>query len=471
MTTRADMPSGAPPADAAFADAAAWHRLYAGTAPLVRETVGAIVDAHAAALATRFYTSLLSDAQASRLLSHDKVATHLHGGLQRWLRELFCQPAHATPDVARLARTQHHVGEVHARLMVPIPLVSRGARILKDAISEHLRASTLARDPLSHAQQYVGGLFDLALEVMSAAYLRDAKRGVRADEAYRLFSLGQNVSTERERQRASLTEWVQAVLMDLHYVERRAGLPPVRASEFGMWMHHKGSAMFDGAPELPALLDALAELDRVGLPQLAASAAGSEPGALAAAVQTFQHQVANAKFLLMALFDRVAAVDGGRDPLTQLLNRRFLPSVLSREMGLAGSGQGTFSVLLVDVDHFKDINDRHGHDGGDAVLRQIAEQLQDACRAGDYVFRYGGEEFLLVLVDATQSVLADLAEKIRARVAASNLRLPSGEMIRVSISLGAAAYDGHPDPERLIKRADMALYQAKNDGRDRWVLG
>jgi len=140
-------------------------------------------------------------------------------------------------------------------------------------------------------------------------------------------------------------------------------------------------------------------------------------------------------------------------------------------MGLAGSGQGTFSVLLVDVDHFKAINDRHGHDGGDAVLRQIAEQLQDACRAGDYVFRYGGEEFLLVLVDAGQPVLADLAEKIRQRVAGSEFRLPSGEMLRVTISLGAAAYDGHPDPERLVKRADTALYQAKHAGRDRWVLG
>ncbi|MBU4611852.1 diguanylate cyclase [Achromobacter sp. GG226] len=469
MTSRPDSPD--PAADSTFTDAAAWHRLYEGTAPLVRETVSAIVDAHAGDLATRFYTSLLGDTQASRLLSHDKVATHLHGSLQRWLRELFCQPAHETPDVARLARTQHHVGEVHARLLVPIPLVSRGARILKDAISEHLRASTLARDPLSHGQQYLGGLFDLALEVMSAAYLRDAKRGVRADEAYRLFSLGQNVSTERERQRAGLTEWVQAVLLDLHVVERRTVLPRVRSSDFGMWMHHKGSAMFDGAPELPTLLAALGEIDRTWLPRLAASASGAEPGALAEAVQAFQHQVANAKFLLMALFDRVAAVDGGRDPLTQLLNRRFLPSVLSREMGLAGSGQGTFSVLLVDVDHFKAINDRHGHDGGDAVLRQIAEQLQDACRAGDYVFRYGGEEFLLVLVDAGQPVLADLAEKIRQRVAGSEFRLPSGEMLRVTISLGAAAYDGHPDPERLVKRADTALYQAKHAGRDRWVLG
>ncbi len=462
---RLRMPPSSDTLDPTFADEAAWHRLYDGAGALVRDAVYAIVRTHAKTFATVFYTTLLADPQASRLISHERVASHLHGGLQRWLHALFGQT-----DVDALIRTQRHVGEVHARLMVPIPLVSRGARILKDSISEHLRASGLDRDNLSWAQQYMGGLFDLALEVMSAAYLRDAQRGVRADEAYRLFSLGQNVSTERERQRAALTEWVQAVLLDLHYPDRRAALPSSRASEFGMWMHHKGSAMFDGAPELARLLATLADIDQHWLARLAkADAPDGEP--LVELVQGFQHQVADAKFLLMSLFDRVAALDAGRDPLTQLLNRRFLPSVLARETSLAASGQGTFAVLLVDVDHFKRINDSHGHDGGDAVLRQIADVLQDACRAGDYVFRYGGEEFLLVLVDADATVLATVAEKIRVRVADTVLRLPDGEQIRASVSVGAASFDGHPDPDRLVKRADNALYEAKAGGRNRWVVG
>src|SRR5690606_15153743 len=133
---------------------------------------------------------------------------------------------------------------------------------------------------------------------------------------------------------------------------------------------------------------------------LARAVAESDANALGDMMQAFQRKVDDIKYLLMTLFDRVDSLEGGRDPLTQLLNRRFLPTVLAREIAMATSGQGTFSLFLADIDHFKQINDEYGHGGDDAVLRQVAELLQDTCRTGDYVFRYGGEEFLVVLVDA-----------------------------------------------------------------------
>src|SRR5690606_14089276 len=203
--------------------------------------VARIVHAHAGDLATLFYETLLSDPQARRLLSHELVSTHLHGSLQKWMISVFGQTEEI--DIPALIALQRKVGEVHARLSVSMPLVSRGARILKDGITRHLRDTDLSRDDLSHAQQYLGGTVDLAIEIMSVAYLRDATRNLRADEAYRLFSLGQNVTAERERQRAALMEWSQSVLIALYeHPGQSPRLPTLRDSEFGLWMRHKGSA-------------------------------------------------------------------------------------------------------------------------------------------------------------------------------------------------------------------------------------
>ncbi len=458
-----------PPDSAQAANYDAWNRLYAAPSPAVLACVARIVQEYAATLAASFYDSLLADEQAGRLLSHDLVAQRLDGALQNWLLALFATPDEV--DVPALVAMQQRVGEVHARLAVSVPLVSRGARILKDQIGTYLRASDLGREDLSWAHQYVGGLFDLALEVMSTAYLQDTRRGVRADEAYRLFSLGQNVAAERERQRAALLEWSQAILFCTPLHGQQVALPVLRSSDFGLWMYHKGSAMFDGTAELPAILASMTALDSSVLPSLAGAIAAGNTALIASEIQVFQHKIDDIKYLLMTLFDRVAEVDGGRDPMTQLLNRRFLSTVLAREIALANSGHSTFSVFLADVDHFKQVNDRYGHAGGDTVLRQVAELLQDSCRAGDYLFRYGGEEFLVVLVDAGVQVLEQLAEKLRAAVQQHRFRLPNGDTHAVTISVGAAAFDGHPDPERLVDRADKALYAAKRAGRNNCQLG
>lgn len=452
-----------------FSEHEAWQDLYGQASREVRHEVASIVECHAPALATRFYATLLADVQAAPLLSHDLVAHRLNGSLQSWLRSLFCSSD--TPDIASLVALQTRVGEVHARLSVSIPLVSRGARILKEAMNQLLREGALPRDELSMAQQYVGSLVDLALEVMSAAYMQDSRRGARADEAYRLFTLGQNAAAERERQRAALLEWSQAVLLRTPFHGQHVRLPALRNSEFGLWLHHKGSAMFDGTAELPTILAAMHALDTEILPALTRAVAEDDTAALADLMQAFQYRVDDIKYLLMSLFDRVSALEGGRDPLTQLLNRRFLPTVLAREIAMATSGQGTFSVFLADIDHFKQINDAYGHAGGDAVLRQVAELLQDTCRTGDYVFRYGGEEFLVVLVDAHAEVLESIAEKLRKAVEKHHFRLPDGQSLAVTISIGGAAFDGHPDPDMLVSRADKALYTAKAAGRNSWKLG
>ncbi|GAA5234165.1 diguanylate cyclase [Verticiella sediminum] len=452
---------------AQYLDPEAWLGVYRRLDMPIRVRVATSVHEHARELATLFYTEMLADPQARPLLSPNVVSQRLHSSLMRWLRNLF--EAEATPDVAGISHLQFTVGEVHARIGVPVPLVLRGARILKAALADKLaQQPDLDRDELFRAQQFVGQLVDLAMEVMSSAYLTSTKRAARTDEAYRLFSLGQDVSMERERQRAALMEWSQSVLLDLYYTDRRNVLPTLRTSEFGLWIYHKGRAIFDGMPELAPLMRAVGEIDATVLPRL--TAAVPQTGEERVGIEQLKQRVADIKFLLNALFDRISAVDAGRDPLTQLLNRRFLSSVLTREIALANRTHCPFAVMMVDIDHFKRINDRYGHDGGDAILRQAADVLQTACRASDYIFRYGGEEFLLLLVDTDREGLAIAAERVRLSFVERVFRVKEGMRLPITVSIGAALFDGHPDPQRLVTRADQALYSAKHAGRNRHVL-
>jgi len=153
------------------------------------------------------------------------------------------------------------------------------------------------------------------------------------------------------------------------------------------------------------------------------------------------------------------------DALTGLYNRRHLVGTLANEVQRSRRLRRTFSVLLADVDHFKQYNDTHGHLAGDAALVKIAEILRKTTRGVDSVARYGGEEFLVMLLEAPIATAVIVAERIRARVATEEF---GGG--RTTVSIGVAEYPAHGDtPEELIASADAAMYQAKSAGRDRVV--
>ncbi|CAB3827495.1 Diguanylate cyclase DosC [Achromobacter insuavis] len=444
-------------------NAQAWQAVYSSVDAYTRGQVAAVVSDSANELVDAFYSTLLADAEAGPRLSHEIVATRLHKGMKGWLKGLLC--VREQGDIAALMAVQKKVGEVHARVHIPIHLVMAGARILKNEIALRLRASDLDGVAASVATQYVCNLFDLAIEQMSRAFMRDINRGARNDEAYRLFALGQNISTERERQRAALLEWSQAVLIGLHYRAPEQVLPRLAASEFGLWLQHKGGVLFESAPALRQITEAVARLDDVVLPSLLQGG----PASLPDQVRELQELVARIKHLLNGLFDMVAEIESGSDPLTNVLNRRFLPSVIGREILIATRERSTFSVLLLDIDHFKAINDQHGHAGGDQVLRQFAEVVHQSCRSSDFVFRYGGEEFLVVLVDTARDAALLVAEKLGAEIRRHAFMIPEVGALRITASIGVAAFDGHPDYAYLIDRADKALYRAKQSGRDRSV--
>ncbi len=161
------------------------------------------------------------------------------------------------------------------------------------------------------------------------------------------------------------------------------------------------------------------------------------------------------------------------DGLTELANRRALQEALAVEVSrrIRNEDQGDYlGAMMIDIDKFKSVNDQHGHDAGDLVLRRLARTMTEMTRKGDVLARYGGEEFCVVIPQTTYDGIATLGERIRQAVEDLTIRLDSGEAIRVTISIGAALMLVVDDPDagtRLIKTAGIALYQAKENGRNR----
>jgi diguanylate cyclase (GGDEF)-like protein len=157
-----------------------------------------------------------------------------------------------------------------------------------------------------------------------------------------------------------------------------------------------------------------------------------------------------------------------RDPLTGLFNRRFMEEFLERELQRARRKKCSLAVVYMDVDHFKKVNDKFGHDAGDAVLRSLAKLLLSLFRGEDVVCRYGGEEFAVILPESTAREAAKRSEELRA--AAKSLRVPyQGQLLdEISVSLGVSAFPEHAENrEELLRVADACLYRSKSDGRDR----
>jgi len=158
-----------------------------------------------------------------------------------------------------------------------------------------------------------------------------------------------------------------------------------------------------------------------------------------------------------------------QDPLTGLLTREAMESYLLEEESRIKRTESTFSIALLDLDHFKNINDTYGHPAGDEVLKKIAGLLDETIRPYDQSFRYGGEEFLVLLPEAGITDAVEAMERVRERVE-SEVIAENGAEIRITVSIGVAEFSPDQDIKGLIKAADENLYKAKESGRNRVVV-
>jgi len=159
------------------------------------------------------------------------------------------------------------------------------------------------------------------------------------------------------------------------------------------------------------------------------------------------------------------------DPLTGLFNRRYMESHVATLVEQAAARSKPLTVMVLDIDYFKSINDTHGHDAGDDVLRDFALRIKRSIRGIDLACRYGGEEFVLVMPETDMAVAAMVAERLRRRIAAEPFSIQKGaKSVPVTISIGIAGLRDKDDTAAsVLKRADQALYRAKRDGRNRVV--
>jgi two-component system, cell cycle response regulator len=159
------------------------------------------------------------------------------------------------------------------------------------------------------------------------------------------------------------------------------------------------------------------------------------------------------------------------DALTGLFNRRYMESHLATLIEQAIARGKPLTALVLDIDYFKSVNDTHGHDAGDDVLREFALRIRRSIRGIDLACRYGGEEFVVIMPETDMAVAAMVAERLRRRIAADPFAIQQGaRSIEVTISIGLASLRGKEDnAAAILKRADQALYRAKRDGRNRVV--
>jgi diguanylate cyclase len=430
--------------------------------------VSEMISESALEIGQEFFDFLMSRPESARLLSQALIETYLKPSVTGWLQALLA--LRSQDDLDRFIALQKEMGLRHARISLPIAEMQVGMSLIRRTICNRLARGFADCRELARAVTAVDSLVDLSIISLSQIYVADVVADARSSQALNLQATGIDMALQTEGLRASLFDWHRQILSLLIAKEsNRDRFPAIRRTNFGLWVLHKGDLMFPGSTEVRLLERIVRAIDE-RFDSLFTASGEVEESVYRRLIEDIEEEVTAATAILSAMTDRTLAMEGGRDALTKLFNRRFLRTVIQREIRLSQSSGDRFGVLLLDVDHFKLINDTFGHETGDRVLKQLAEVLLASVRAGDFVFRYGGEEFLLLVGGMTTEILVMIAEKVRQAVQGHLFRDPQGQALTVTVSIGLALHDGHPDYQRLIAVADDALYEAKRSGRNRHVL-
>lgn len=440
--------------------------IFMGADRAILDRAEIVVRPHIQRIVNVFYAELIAHPDADAFLDSELVASRLTKSLATWIERMF-QPR-TEAEIAEFLEQQYAIGRVHARINVPLHLVVEGMRVLRREIGEILTASDIGRTDLARAVICMNDLLDHAASQINDTYISEIATYERHMKSMHMHIEPYALVTELEGWRSFLFDWLRRVAIDLYADDAgpTQGEATLGRSDFGLWVAHKGDLIFHDPDERTKLASIARDVDR------AYAEAYRRRGTkeMRPAIEALGDAVTRGAWILQTLIDNVLVLERGRDPLTRLFNRRYLSTIVKHESTLGIAHGILYGILLLDIDHFKRINDRYGHEGGDAVLRAFAEILMHTIRASDFAFRYGGEEFLIVLGDVDETRLRQIAEKVRTAVAGYKFRLDDGTVIAVTTSVGGALHDGRSDYEQIVKQADQALYEAKQSGRNRCVM-
>ena len=420
------------------------------------------IQAHSQTLVYEFYKNMMQEKEASYFLSDDIVQSRLKATLNQWLIDCFQIPLHQ--NFEPIVQKQLMVGKVHARIGIPSWLIMRGIGEIEKKVFV-LQAAQDQENSLRMIS-YIVQILGFASEIMCRSYEVNLEKNNDIKHTYRLFSAMQDVAAQKDKQRSSLLNWENELMFKVFSHEPKFTHPLLSKSEFGLWFIHKAAYAFTGSEQVKAIVDRIYQIDTLSQQVLNAA----EKDESIQLIQDIRGKNREIQHLVDQLFQVADYIDSGSDSLTQLLNRRYLNTIVSREINFSRKNNVPLSLLAIDADHFKRINDKFGHAAGDSALQFIGEVLLDSIKGSDYAFRVGGEEFLLLLVDSDLVRAQEIAEQIRSRIQETTIGTRPGSSFNFTVSIGCALYDGHPDYQRFIDAADTALYAAKNSGRNRVYL-
>lgn len=370
----------------------------AGNLELIRQAV----QPAAAQIAVHFYEHMMQREAAHHFLSSDLVQQRLLASMTKWVQDVFAE-RHSREEVASFVDYQLLIGQVHARIDLPPHLLNEGVRELKQDVARRLQDRGIPAATLVQVTQQVHLLLDIVAALMNESYFSNMVSTERQSQSMQSQLIGSDVAIQCERLRAGLFDWLRRVVMLVYQQERGdiSKLPRLKHSDFGLWVAHKAEMFFFNSPEVAEMRLLIEQSDGL-LEAMVAAHHRQDRQAFDAGLEQLNETVSKASWQLSSLVDHCLHTDNARDPLTKLLSRRFLDAVLQKETSYSIRNGLNYALLMVDLDHFKQINDTYGHETGDRILAEAAELLQANIRAGDFLFRYGGEEFLVVVTDINE---------------------------------------------------------------------
>lgn len=417
-----------------------------------------LLTPHIPAYVDKFYEVLLSEPASAKFLDNELVEKRLKTSMTEWLKETISpkQEEYISDSI----RYHQRVGEVHARVEIPMSLVDAGMTILKGEIFETIIRNQGSTDETAEAVTTLNRLLDSALSLINDSYMRGKVANERSSQEFITVSSAQEVALEIERIKSSIYQWITSTLVSHRFTEGALDESLLK-KDFGLWIKHKLPLITTDAMRLTSVQTALEHSDEARA-RLALAQSSAEKELTPRLTDALQELI----WLLTDEANRHLAKESKQDALTSLLERRFLSPIMQQETSMAIQGSHGYSVIMIDLDHFKRINDLYGHQAGDIVLKLVSKLIKEKVRLTDYAFRFGGEEILVVAPELENDDAIKLAERIREDIEHLFIELPDCRHVKVTASLGVATFFGHPDYQRLLNDADTKLYEAKRAGRN-----
>ncbi|GAB6070684.1 diguanylate cyclase [Thiomicrorhabdus hydrogeniphila] len=396
-----------------------------------------------------YYKLLMNNPKTALFLTNDLVENHLQNALSMWLKSVLSSKQ---PDeLDELYDQQQHIGQVHARINLDMHLVSEAMIVLKNTLHKGLLE---CKNTDHRILLIIHNILDAALININQVYFSNHNKIEHQSHLLRNHLSSMSFALEIQQMRNELNEWFMSFITHTKSVA-------INDTDFSLWINHKLGLVITAQNDYIKIKELLAKLSK-----LASEYDKNTQELLPELTQTIK----DISWHLSEESKRLVADEEKKDPLTKLFNRRFLDSIMLQATTNAQKSGFVYSIAMIDIDNFKNINDIYGHDMGDNVLSYIAGLMDQYIRPSDFAFRFGGEEFLILLSETSADRAQLIIQNIANAMNSVSFLESNDDSFKVTFSAGIAEFDGQPDYEHTIKKADNALYQSKTNGKNRITI-